>query len=78
MLNEAKDPPPPELREALEGLDLPAHTIERWLDDDIAFCRRHGGERVYGELLAILGRFRHANAGAGAPPTGSGNESPSR
>ena len=45
-------------REALEGLDLPAHTVGAWLDDDIAFCREHGGERVYGELLAILERFR--------------------
>lgn len=47
-----------ERREALEGLDLPAHTVAQWLDDDIAFCREHGGERVYGELLAILERFR--------------------
>lgn len=47
-------------REALEGLDLPAHTVARWLEDDIAFCREHGGERVYGELLALLERFRAA------------------
>ena len=44
--------------DALKGLDLPAHAVGAWLDDDIAFCREHGGERVYGELLAILQRFR--------------------
>lgn len=52
-------------REALKGLDLPAHTVGAWLDDDIAFCREHGGERVYGELLALLERFRASLDGAG-------------
>lgn len=52
-------------RDALKGLDLPAHTVGAWLDDDIAFCREHGGERVYGELLAILERYRAALDGTG-------------
>lgn len=51
-----------DLLETLEGLDLPAHAVAQWLDDDIAFCRDHGGERVYPELLAILERFRAAQA----------------
>lgn len=47
-------------REALAKLDLPQREIGRWLEDDIAFCREHGGERRYAELLAILERFRAA------------------
>ena len=47
-------------RETLAKLDLPQREIGRWLDDGIAFCRAHGGERRYAELLAILERFREA------------------
>ena len=47
-----------ELDEILAALDLPPHALERWLGDLDAFCRVHGGERHYRELLALLTECR--------------------
>ena len=49
--------------EVISALDLPPAALARWLDDIEAFCRAHGGERHYRELLALVAQTRAA-AGA--------------
>ena len=51
------------LAETLEALRMPASGLRVWLEQNSAFCRRHGGRRRYAELmdlydacLAALGR----------------------
>lgn len=46
--------------EVLGALDLPPAALARWLDDIEAFCRAHGGERHYRELLALVAGARAA------------------
>ena len=48
------------LREAIGALEMPLPGIARWLDQLEHFYRRHGGERNYGECLALLNRVRAA------------------
>ncbi len=43
-----------DLRAILSALELPPHALERWLADLDKFCRDHGGEPRYRELLALL------------------------
>lgn len=52
------EPTPVELAEILAALELPPHARARWLADLEAFCRAHGGERRYRELLALLAECR--------------------
>lgn len=42
------------MRETLGALEMPPGGLRKWFADDRAFCDRHGGRRVYGELLALL------------------------
>jgi hypothetical protein len=42
------------LRETLRSLEMPPDGLRRWFAQNRAFCDRHGGRRVYGELLALL------------------------
>lgn len=44
------------LRETLAALELPRHGLRKFFDHNRAFCERHGGRRVYGDLLALLDR----------------------
>jgi hypothetical protein len=46
------------LKEALDALEMPREGVGRWLDDLERFYRRHGGERRYGECLALLASLR--------------------
>lgn len=42
------------LREALAACDLPPDGLRQWLGDVRRRAERHGGRRVYGELLDLL------------------------
>jgi hypothetical protein len=44
-------------QDILRALDLPDEAIAPFLAHVAAFCHAHGGERHYGELLAMLARF---------------------
>ena len=44
----------PDLRAILAALELPPHALERWLAELDKFCRDHGGEPRYRELMALL------------------------
>ena len=48
--------------DVLAALDLPPGALARWLDDVEAFCRAHGGERHYRELLALVDGARAASS----------------
>lgn len=41
------------LRETLAALDLPPDGLRHWLERSKRFCVRHGGERRYGEWMAL-------------------------
>ena len=41
------------LRETLAALDLPPEGLRHWLERSKRFCERHGGERRYGEWMAL-------------------------
>jgi hypothetical protein len=49
-----------ELSEIFAGLGLPQHALEEWLAELERFCRAHGGERRYRELMALLHTCRDA------------------
>jgi hypothetical protein len=51
---------PDELAEIFAGLDLPPHALRAWLADLDRFCRAHGGERRYRELMSLLDSCREA------------------
>ncbi len=51
----------PDLRAILAALELPPHALERWLADLDRFCRDHGGELRYRDLMALLESCRDAN-----------------
>jgi len=46
----------------LAALDLPPRARSRWLADLDAFCRAHGGERRYRDLLALIAECRARGA----------------
>lgn len=47
--------------DVLAALELPPAALARWLDDVEGFCRAHGGERHYRELLALVAATRAAS-----------------
>ncbi len=47
-----------DLRAILRALELPPHARERWLAELEEFCRDHGGERRYRELMTLLRECR--------------------
>ncbi len=49
-----------DLREILAALELPPHALEAWLADLDRFCREHGGELRYRELMTLLRDCREA------------------
>ena len=51
------DPLPSEdevLAETLASLEMPPGGLREWFRQNRAFCGKHGGRRVYGELLELL------------------------
>ncbi|WP_167239487.1 hypothetical protein [Massilia genomosp. 1] len=42
----------------LRALDLPEEAIPQFLAHVAQFCQDHGGQRRYGELLALLARYQ--------------------
>lgn len=46
----------------LRALDLPVEAVPLFLEHIVTFCHAHGGERYYAELLAIVNRYRIAQA----------------
>jgi hypothetical protein len=46
------------LEETLAALEMPREGLLRWLEHNERFCMRHGGERRYGEWLALYERCR--------------------
>jgi hypothetical protein len=46
--------PRDDLDDILAALALPPRARARWLDDLERFCRAHGGERHYRELMALV------------------------
>ncbi len=46
------------LREILGALEMPPGGLIQWFDHVERFCQRHGGERVYGDLLALIRKSR--------------------
>ncbi|HEV7555826.1 MAG TPA: hypothetical protein VGO00_10245 [Kofleriaceae bacterium] len=46
--------PRDDLDEFLAAVALPPRARARWLDDLERFCRAHGGERHYRELMALV------------------------
>ena len=46
----------------LGALELPPHARERWLAELGEFCRDHGGERRYRELMTLLRECREVDA----------------
>jgi hypothetical protein len=49
-----------ELAEILGALELPPRALARWLDDLEEFCRAHGGEPRYRDLLGLIADCRAA------------------
>ncbi|WP_166888727.1 hypothetical protein [Massilia sp. CCM 8734] len=47
-------------QDILRALDLPEEAIPLFLAHVAQFCRDHGGQRRYGELLALLARYQAA------------------
>ncbi|MDM5180225.1 hypothetical protein PO883_23870 [Massilia sp. DJPM01] len=47
-------------QDILRALDLPQEAIPRFLAHAAQFCIDHGGQRHYGELLALLARYQAA------------------
>lgn len=46
-------------REAiLQALDLPPEAIPLFLQHIEQFCHAHGGDKYYGELLALLAHYQ--------------------
>lgn len=44
------------LLETLEALEIPRKGLRNWFAHNRAFCKNHGGARVYGELMDLMDR----------------------
>lgn len=44
------------LLETLEALEIPRKGLRNWFAHNRAFCQKHGGVRVYGELMDLMDR----------------------
>lgn len=44
------------LLETMETLEIPRKGLRNWFAHNRAFCKKHGGERVYGELMDLMDR----------------------
>lgn len=49
----------------LAALDMPPEGLRRWFDDLRGFCDEHGGDRYYGDLMALIEACRQRLRGAG-------------
>jgi hypothetical protein len=52
--------PDDDLAATFAALGLPQHALTAWLAELDEFCRAHGGQRRYAELMALLERCRDA------------------
>ena len=50
------------LQETLDALEIPRRGLGAWFAHNRAFCMKHGGRRVYGELLDLMDRCDEALA----------------
>jgi hypothetical protein len=48
------------LVETLAALDMPREGLLRWIEHNLRFCERHGGERRYREWIELYERCRAA------------------
>ena len=48
------------LDETIPALDMPPDAVKKWLRHVRRKCGRHGGERLYADLLAMLDRCEAA------------------
>lgn len=48
------DAPDPDLKDALAAFRMRPRFLRSWLEDRRRFCRKHGGERYYPEVLALV------------------------
>ncbi len=44
------------LLETMDALEIPRKGLRNWFAHNRAFCKAHGGERVYGELMELMNR----------------------
>lgn len=44
------------LLETLDALEIPRQGLRNWFAHNRAFCKEHGGARVYGELMDLMDR----------------------
>lgn len=48
----------PILKEILDALQMPRKGIEKWVFQLEHFCKQHGGDRYYSEILGLLSECR--------------------
>lgn len=48
------------LQETLDALEIPRRGLRVWFEHNRAFCKKHGGHRVYGELMDLMDRCDEA------------------
>jgi len=44
------------LLETMDALEIPRQGLRNWFAHNRAFCKEHGGQRVYGELMDLMDR----------------------
>ncbi|HRI70996.1 MAG TPA: hypothetical protein PK156_42485, partial [Polyangium sp.] len=44
------------LLETMDALDIPRKGLRNWFAHNRTFCKEHGGQRVYGELMELMDR----------------------
>jgi hypothetical protein len=59
------------LLETMEALEIPRKGLRNWFAHNRAFCKKHGGERVYGELMDLMDRCDAALSRKEKQETGS-------
>ena len=50
------------LQETLDALEIPRKGLGAWFAHNRAFCMKHGGKRIYGELIDLMDRCDEALA----------------
>jgi hypothetical protein len=56
--SEPADPADPSIDEMLAALEMPPAGLRKWFEQMTRFCRRHGGPRIYAEVLGLIGEFQ--------------------
>jgi hypothetical protein len=63
------------LLETMDALEIPRQGLRNWFAHNRAFCKDHGGERVYGELMDLMDRCDAALSRKEKQETSSGGDS---